>query len=101
MRDLTINSLRLLAISVRYTLSSGSSNARRESTDMGDFDRQIVTLRHWRADILQYLEDFKYGVRCYRNDEDITYELIARSRQKLKDIDALIVAYESRNHFPG
>ena len=68
---------------------------------MGDFDRQIVTLRHWRADVLQDLEDFKYGVRWYRNDEDITYELIARSRQKLKDIDALIVAYESRNQFPG
>jgi hypothetical protein len=67
---------------------------------MGDFDFNIERCRQWRAEALQDIRELESGPHLFRNDEDVTDEMVAKAHRIVAEMDILIAAYESHNVDP-
>jgi hypothetical protein len=63
---------------------------------MGDVDDRVRDLHDQRDFLLRDLEDISRGARFFRNDDDITDRMRARSIRMLLQIDAALAAYEKQ-----
>ena len=64
---------------------------------MGKFDGEIGWLRERRQIALGDLDDFRKGARQFRNDRDITQQLVDRATQDIEKFDMLIAGYGKHN----
>lgn len=65
---------------------------------MGDFDDSIAWCRERRQYALDDIKDYTTGGnRQFRNDIDVTDEIVARAKEDVLKFDILIAAYEAHN----